>query len=195
LSEDEILAVIKRHPEAIAEALESKPEILTSLIIRLAPWDRFATKEDIKMLIELFNKRFEELKAYSDKRFEDINKRFEDVNKRFEDLIAYSNKRFEELKTYSDKRFEDINRRFEAIDKRFEDLISYLDKRFEELKSYSDKRFEDMNKRFEDVNKRFEDSRYYVDKRVGLVEKLLIGFNLPILTGIIVMLIKLFMGL
>lgn len=187
MSEDEILAVIKRHPEAIAEALESKPEILTSLIIRLAPWDRFATKEDIKMLIELFNKRFEELKAYSDKRFEDINKRFEDVNKRFEDLIAYSNKRFEELKTYSDKRFEDINRRFEAIDKRFEDLISYLDKRFEELKSYSDKRFED-------VNKRFEDSRYYVDKRVGLVEKLLIGFNLPILTGIIVMLIKLFMG-
>jgi hypothetical protein len=195
LSEDEILAVIKRHPEAIAEALESKPEILTSLIIRLAPWDRFATKEDIKMLIELFNKRFEELKAYSDKRFEaidkrfeDINKRFEDVNKRFEDLIAYSNKRFEELKTYSDKRFE-------AIDKRFEDLISYLDKRFEELKSYSDKRFEDMNRRFEDVNKRFEDLRYYVDKRVGLVEKLLIGFNLPILTGIIVMLIKLFMGL
>ena len=195
MSEDEILAVIKRHPEAIAEALESKPEILTSLIIRLAPWDRFATKEDIKMLIELFNKRFEELKAYSDKRFEDINKRFEDVNKRFEDLIAYSNKRFEELKTYSDKRFEDINRRFEAIDKRFEDLISYLDKRFEELKSYSDKRFEDMNRRFEDVNKRFEDLRYYVDKRVGLVEKLLIGFNLPILTGIIVMLIKLFMGL
>ena len=138
MSEDEILAVIRRHPEAIAEALESKPELLTSLMVRLAPWDRFATKEDIKMLIDL------------------------------------------------------INKRFEAIDKRFEDLISYSDKRFEELKSYSDKRFEDINNRFEDMNRRFEDLTHYIDKRVGLIEKLLIGFNLPILIAIITMLIRLF---
>jgi len=163
LSEDEILAVIRRHPEAIAEALESKPELLTSLIVRLAPWDRFATKEDIKMLIDLINKRFEAI----DKRFEDLisysDKRFEDINKRFEELRAYSDKRFEELKAYSDKRFEDINRRFE-----------------------------DINNRFEDMNRRFEDLTHYIDKRVGFVEKLLIGFNLPILIAIITMLIRLF---
>jgi hypothetical protein len=170
LSEDEILAVIRRHPEAIAEALESKPELLTSLMVRLAPWDRFATKEDIKMLIDLINKRFEA-----------IDKRFEAIDKRFEDLISYS-----------DKRFEDIN-------KRFEELRAYSDKRFEELKAYSDKRFEDINRRFEDINNRFEDMNrrfedltHYIDKRVGLIEKLLIGFNLPILIAIITMLIRLF---
>ena len=163
MSEDEILAVIRRHPEAIAEALESKPELLTSLMVRLAPWDRFATKEDIKMLIDLINKRFEAI----DKRFEDLisysDKRFEDINKRFEELRAYSDKRFEELRAYSDKRFEDINRRFE-----------------------------DINNRFGDMNRRFEDLTHYIDKRVGLIEKLLIGFNLPILIAIITMLIRLF---
>ena len=165
MSEDEILAVIKRYPEAIIESLSKKPELLISFILKLAPWDRFATKEDIKMLIELFNKRFEEFKAYSDKRFED--------------LMAYSDKRFEELKSYSDKRFEDINRRFEAIDKRFEDM---------------NKRFEDMNKRFEDlkyyVDRRFDE----VNRRLTSVERIMLAFNIPILIAILTMLIKTFIG-
>ncbi|MGC8849790.1 MAG: hypothetical protein ACP5QI_04885 [Candidatus Bathyarchaeia archaeon] len=152
MSEEEILAVIKRHPEVIAEALEGKPNVLTSLVVRLAPWDRFATKDDIKMLME-----------FTEKRFGDINKRFEDVDKRFEDI---------------NKRFEDINKRFEDINKRFEDV---------------NKRFDDINKRFEDVNGRFEDLIHYIDKRVGLVEKLLIGFNIPILTAVIVTLVRLFL--
>ncbi len=45
--------------------------------------DHVATKEDIKMLMQMMDKRFEELLHYVDKRFEDINKRFEDMNKRF----------------------------------------------------------------------------------------------------------------
>jgi hypothetical protein len=165
LSEDEVLAVIRRHPEAIVEALEGRPEFLAGLILKLAPWDRFATKDDIKMLIDLFNRRFEELTRYSEKRFEELK--------------AYSDKRFEELTRSIDKRFEDMNKRFEEVNNRFEDM---------------NKRFEDINNRFEDMNRRFEDLRYYVDKRVGLVEKLLVGFNIPILTGIIIMLIRLFMG-
>jgi len=168
LSEDEVLAVIRRHPEAIVEALEGRPEFLAGLILKLAPWDRFATKDDIKMLIDLFNRRFEELTRYSEKRFEELTR---SIDRRFEDM----NKRFEEV----NNRFEDMNRRFEDINNRFEDM---------------NKRFEDVNNRFEDMNKRFEDLRYYVDKRVGLVEKLLVGFNIPILTGIIIMLIRLFTG-
>ena len=124
-SAEEVLDIIRGHPEAIAEALEKKPELLTSLILRLAPWDRFATKEDIRMLLDFMEKRFSAI----DKRFEDVNKRFEAV----------------------DRRFEDINRRFEDMNGRFEDLMSYSDKRFEELRSYSDRRFEDMNRRFEDL--------------------------------------------
>lgn len=165
MGEEEILAVIKRHPEVIAEALERKPNALTGLILKLAPWDRFATKEDIRMLIEFIEKRFNAV----DKRFEDINKRFEAIDRRFEELINYSNKRFEDLRSYSEKRFEDINKRFEGIDKRFEG----------------------MNRRFEDINKRFEGLTRYVDKRAGLVEKLLIGFNVPILIAVITILIRL----
>ena len=137
MSEEKILAVIESHPEAVVKALEKKPELLAGLILKLAPWDRFASKEDIKMLLE-----------FMDKRFGDMNRRFEDVNKRFEDI---------------NKRFDDVN-----------------------------KRFDDANKRFEDMNRRFEDLRYYVDRRVGLVEKLLVGFNLPILTAVIILLIKAF---
>jgi hypothetical protein len=164
-SAEEVLDIIRGHPEAIAEALEKKPELLTSLILRLAPWDRFATKEDIRMLLDFMEKRFSAI----DKRFEDVNKRFEAVDRRFEDM---------------NRRFEDMNRRFEDMNGRFEDLMSYSDKRFEELRSYSDRRFEDMNRRFEDL-------MHYVDKRVGSIEKLLIGFNVPILVAVITILLKL----
>jgi hypothetical protein len=122
MSKEEVLSIIKEYPEAIIEALERKPELLTSLILKLAPWDRFATKEDIRMILE-----------FMEKRFDDINKRFEAIDKRFEDLISYSDKRFEELKSYSDKRFESIDKRFEDVNKRFEDMKYYVDRRFDEV--------------------------------------------------------------
>jgi|GEM_PF-633548 len=158
MSVEEILKVLKSHPEVIVEALESKPELLAGIVLKLAPWDRFATKEDIRMILDFMEKRFGDINS----RFGDMNRRFEDINNRFEDI----NSRFEEI----NKRFEDINSRFESIDRRFEDV----------------------NRRFEDMNKRFEDLRYYIDKRVGLVEKLLLGFNIPILIAIITILIRLF---
>jgi len=102
--------------DAISEDLMTKDEFAKM-------FEKLATKEDLKMLIEMFNKRFEDMQKYMEKRFEAV-----------------------------DKRFEDINKRFEAIDRRFED-----------------------------VNKRFEDMRYYIDRRIGFLEKLIVGFNLPIL--------------
>ena len=138
--------------DAISEDLMTKSEFAKM-------FEKLATKEDLKMLIEMFNKRFEA------------------IDKRFEDMQRYMEKRFEAI----DKRFEDMNKRFEAVDKRFENMQRYMEKRFEAI----DKRFEDlqryMNKRFEDINKRFEDMRYYIDRRIGFLEKLIVGFNLPIL--------------
>ncbi len=53
--------------------------------------------EQIKLLIEMTNKRFEAI----DKRFEDLinnlDKRFEAIDKRFEDMRYYTDKRFEAL--------------------------------------------------------------------------------------------------
>ncbi|MEM3393410.1 MAG: hypothetical protein QW487_07975 [Candidatus Bathyarchaeia archaeon] len=43
------------------------------------------------------------------------------------------------------------------------------------------------------MNKRFEDLMRYVDKRVGLVEKLLIGFNVPTLVVVITILLRIIM--
>ena len=142
---EQVERVLIEHPEVIVKALEVKPELVYELLVKLTPWNKLATKEDLKLLIDLINRRFE-----------DVNRRFEDTN----------------------KRFEDINRRFESIDKRFEDI---------------NKRFEDINKRFEDMNRRFEDLRYYVDRRIGFLEKLIVGFDIPILVGLIVALVRLFM--
>ena len=52
--------------------------------------EKLATKEDIKMLMQMM-----------DKRFEAVDKRFEAVDKRFEDLYKHM-----------DKRFEDMNKKF-----------------------------------------------------------------------------------
>ena len=100
------------------------------------------TKEDFKLFVGMFNKRFE-----------DINKRFEDMqrymDKRFDIIIwilglgfpavigfslflyrltkAEMNRRFEEV----NRRFEEVNRRFEEVNRRFEET----DRRFEEVMS------------------------------------------------------------
>lgn len=50
----------------------------------------------------------------------------------------------------------------------------------------------DVNRRAEDVNKRVEGLRYYVDRRVGLLEELIVSFDIPILAGLMMALIKLF---
>ena len=119
---------------ALKEIVKEDPYFFRSLLVDIISeelltkkeaFEKLATKEDLKMLIEMFNKRFEE-----------------------------------------------INRRFEAIDKRFEDMQRY------------------MNARFEAVDKRFEDMRYYIDKRIGFLEKLIVGFNVPIL----LLLLKLVLG-
>ena len=46
-----------------------------------------ATKEELKLMIEMFNARFEDMHKYT-------NKRFEAVDKRFEDMHKYMDKRF-----------------------------------------------------------------------------------------------------
>ncbi len=111
--------------DAISEDLMTKSEFAKM-------FEKLATKEDLKMLIEMINKRFEA-----------VDKRFEDMNKRFEDLQKY------------------MERRFEAIDKRFENMRYYIDKRFE-----------------------------VVERRIGFLEKLIVGFNVPIL----LLLLKLVLG-
>ncbi len=63
-----------------------------------------ATKEDIKALRE------------------DMKMFMQMMDKRFEEQLHYMDKRFEELLHYVDKRFDAVDKRFEDMNKRFEDL-------------------------------------------------------------------------
>ncbi len=72
---EQVERVLIEHPEVIVKALEVKPELVYELLVKLTPWNKLATKEDLKLLIDL------------------INRRFEDVNKRFEDLRYYVDRR------------------------------------------------------------------------------------------------------
>jgi len=102
--------------EIIKKVLRDEPEIILNIIRERGDFliyekakdyikeeigdlkDKVATKDEIKMLIEFINARFEDV----NRRFEDNNRRFEDMNRRFEDI---------------NKRFEDMNRRIEFIEK------------------------------------------------------------------------------
>ena len=80
--------------------------------------EKLATKEDIKIVIQMMEKRFEAV----EKRFEAIDRRFEAVDKRFEDLYRYMDKRFESI----DKRFETVDKRFEDMNKRFSNMFTFI---------------------------------------------------------------------
>jgi chaperonin cofactor prefoldin len=94
---------------------------------------------------ETIDKRFNDLREYTDKKFESIDRRFEAIDKRFDDLKEYVDKRINDLKDYVDKRFEAVDKRFESLEKRIEDLKGYVDKRLEDV----DKRLESLERRVE----------------------------------------------
>ena len=64
----------KRVKKLLREILKEEPEILKE-VLPLYP-SEVATKEDIKMLIQMMDKRFEALQREMDARFEGIDKRF-----------------------------------------------------------------------------------------------------------------------
>ena len=74
---------LENHPEILENILYKNNFVFQKVVERLS-YSNIATKDDIKMLLEFMNKRFE-----------DMNKRFEDMNKRFEELREDMNKRFD----------------------------------------------------------------------------------------------------
>ena len=74
-----------------------------------------ATKQDIQILMQQMDKRFEQM----DKRFEQmqkqIDKRFEQMDKRFEQMQKQIDRRFKQLREEMNERFEQMNRRFELL--------------------------------------------------------------------------------
>jgi len=81
----------KRVKKLLKEILKEEPEILKEAL-PLYP-SEVATKEDIKMLIQMMDKRFEGLQREMDTRFEalqrEMNARFEAMDKRFSMLTWF----------------------------------------------------------------------------------------------------------
>ena len=114
-------SVIKK---VVMEILQ-EPDVLEKLKRNFPYPSNVATKDDIKMILELMEKRFEAM----DKRFEAMDKRFESLQR-------------------------EMDKRFEAVDKRFESLIREMNARFETMQKEMNTRFEAIDKRFEAINKR-----------------------------------------
>ncbi|KKN27875.1 hypothetical protein LCGC14_0859990 [marine sediment metagenome] len=93
---------LKLLPKLIQEDNQVKGAIITALS------GVVATKDDIKQVIEEFDKRFEAM----DKRFEAMDKRFEVMDKRFDSM----DKRFEAMQTQVNKQFERVHERLDNID-------------------------------------------------------------------------------
>ena len=89
--------------------------------VRLASEDRdrlVRIEEKLEAFIDSTARRFDDLRADMNARFEQVDQHFEQVDKRFEELRA------------------DMNARFEQVDKRFEELRTDTSLRFEEQQSF-----------------------------------------------------------
>jgi len=143
--------------QVLPQLLRQNPEIATTIEGMLA--HQFPRREEflqlvneVKLLREDTNKRFELL-------HEEVKQLRDDMDQRFELLQAEMNRRFEE----NEKRFElrqaEMNRRFEENEKRFELRQAEMNRRFEE----NEKRFELLREEIkqlrEDMNLRFEEEK------------------------------------
>lgn len=110
LSDEEIARIgqyIKKYlpqwTQEISQPLVPANTVVLERLIRLEE-ELKAQRELMESRFNEWDKRFEDLIHYMDKRFQAVDKRFESVDKRFEDLIHYM-----------DKRFDAVDRRFSSI--------------------------------------------------------------------------------
>ncbi|MEW6618076.1 MAG: hypothetical protein AB1422_01775 [bacterium] len=156
----------ERHILRVLPILLKRDEQLRGSLYAILS-ETFATKVDLKLIIEQMNKRFEEQREETNRRFEEINRRFEEhreeTNKRFEAM----ERRFEEHREETNKRFEEINRRFEEHREETNKRFEQIDKRFEQI----DKRFEQIDRRFDVMDRKLEDQSDWVGVVVGGLQR------------------------
>ncbi|MEM1611438.1 MAG: hypothetical protein QXQ57_07335 [Sulfolobales archaeon] len=110
----------------VAEAMLSRvlDEAVNRIARKVAQGKKLSDQEIVILYLDIImrsnEKRFNDLKEYTGKRFEAIDKRFEALDKRIDDLKEYVDKRFNDLKDYVDKRFEAIDKRLESLERRVE---------------------------------------------------------------------------
>ncbi len=105
-----------------------------------------------------------------DKRFEQVDNRFAEMKSDMDKRFGQVDNRFAEMKSDMDKRFGQVDNRFTEMksdmDKRFSEMQSDMDKRFSEMQNNMDTRFAEVDRRFAQVDQRFEQ----VDKHFLQIE-------------------------
>ncbi|GIV44112.1 MAG: hypothetical protein KatS3mg035_1235 [Bacteroidia bacterium] len=137
ITKTKIKEIFKEHKRAdISPETEAWVEqILTDLMLQIQEEqeireEKLATKDDLKLLIEKMEVRFEKVDEKFEYLIKEMNLRFENVDARFEAMQKEMNTRFEALQKEMNARFEstqkqmyaiqqESNARFEALDKRF----------------------------------------------------------------------------
>ncbi len=76
---------VKDIEKVVEEILERRPDLILKALRNFIPGD-VATKDDLKMMMELIEKRFEA-----------VDKRFDAMDKRFDDLIHYTDRKYDIL--------------------------------------------------------------------------------------------------
>ncbi len=128
--EDWLDSQAQKVMEKVANGEGIAPEQMMILMLK-AQTNHFAhldvdLRNEMVLLREDMDRRFEQAKLETAKQFEQVDKRLEQVDKRLEQFdkrLDQFDKRFEQV----DKRFEQVDKRFEQADKRFELLTSRID--------------------------------------------------------------------
>jgi len=133
------MALAQEDIEQIQELIKKSIELIPEVGNANVRYELDLRERTIRVEDELKHQRELMLTGFSqmDKRFEQTR---EESNKRFEQI----DKRFEQV----DKRFEQMDKHFEQVDKRFEQMHSEVNKRFEQL----DKQLEKQSQAIMDIH-------------------------------------------
>jgi len=125
----------------VAEAVLSRvlEEAVNRIARKVAEGKKLSDQEIVILYLDIImrsnEKRFNDLREYTDKKFESIDRRFEAIDKRFNDLKEYVDKRINDLKEYVDKRFEAVDKRLDTLDKRIDSLERRVELVYNEVSS------------------------------------------------------------
>jgi len=150
--------------EIEAYILENLPRILEqdqrfALAVERVVSEKYAAKSDLAQILQEIKILREEMNL----RFEANERRFEALQKNMNLRFEASERRFEALREYMDQRFDEHDRRIEANTRSIEANTRSI----ESLKEDMNQRFEDMNRRFDRVEQNFDDLKSWVGVVVG----------------------------
>jgi chaperonin cofactor prefoldin len=125
----------------VADAMLSRvlEEAVNRIARKVAEGKKLSDQEIVILYLDIITRSNEKRFETIDKRFNDLreytDKRFESLEKRIEDLRSYVDKRINDLKEDFDKKFEAVDKRLDTLDKRIDSLERRVELVYNEVSS------------------------------------------------------------